>query len=164
MKTWFWRGMLAAAIAFPALSSVARAQQGDSCSGATLSGSFGFTMTGTIGVPSSPQLFADVGTQTFDGKSNTDVISTVSVNGTLYKSTLTGTYVVNQDCTGSFTLSGSSVPLSGTGGVVNIPPTHHYFVIVGGGAEFDFIPENSGSVRIGVGKKQFPSSQESRTD
>jgi|HubBroStandDraft_6_1064221.scaffolds.fasta_scaffold256628_2 hypothetical protein len=164
MHSWLSTRMMAAAIALAMPTCAAWAQDNDGCSSATLSGSFGFTLTGTIGVPSSPQLFADVGTQTFDGKSNTDVISTVSVNGTLYKSTLTGTYVVNQDCTGSFTLSGSSVPLSGTGGVVNIPPTHHYFVIVGGGAEFDFIPENSGSVRIGVGKKQFPSSQESRTD
>jgi hypothetical protein len=156
MKSWFWKGMLAAAIAFPALSSVAREQHGDSCSSATLSGSFGFTMTGTIGVPSSPQLFADVGTQTFDGTGNTDVNSIVSVNGTLFHSTLQGTYVVNQDCTGSFTLSGSSVPISGSGSTVNIPPTQHAFVIVGGGTEFDLIPENSGSVRVGIGKKQFP--------
>ena len=155
MKTWFWRGMLAAAIALLTLSHVARAQEGERCSNVTLRGSFGFRMTGNIGLPSSLVPFADVGKQTFDGNGNTEVASIVSVNGVLFSSTLTGTYAVNQDCTGSFTLSGSSVPLSGSGGVVNSPPTQHHFVIVGGGMEFYLIPENPGSVRIGVGKKQF---------
>jgi hypothetical protein len=156
MNTWFWRGILAATMALSALSSLAHADEGGGCSDATLEGSFGFTMTGTVGLPSSPLLFADVGRQTFDGTGNTDVNSIVSVNGTLFHSTLQGTYVVNQDCTGSFTLSGSSVPISGSGSTVNIPPTQHAFVIVGGGTEFDLIPENSGSVRVGIGKKQFP--------
>src|SRR5215472_2860563 len=119
MKTWFWRGMLAA-VALLALSHVARAQERERCSNATLKGSFGWRMTGTIGLPSSPVPFAGVGKQTFDGNGNTELADVVSVNGVLYSSTLTGTYAVNQDCTGSFTLSGPSVPLSGSGGVVNI--------------------------------------------
>ena len=151
MKRRLWRAVLLAAIALPTLGSVARAQ----CSIATLGGSFGVRITGTLGLPSSPVLFAAVGRQTFDGNGNTDLADIASVNGVLFKSTLAGTYVVNQDCTGSFTISGSSVPLSGTGGVVNIPPIQHAFVIVGGGSEYELIPENSGSVRVGVGKKQL---------
>jgi hypothetical protein len=48
MKSWLWNGMLAAAIALPALSGVARAQitDKDGCSDATLKGDYAFAVTG----------------------------------------------------------------------------------------------------------------------
>jgi hypothetical protein len=47
MKSWVRRGMLAAAIALPALSGVARAQSndGDGCTNATLRGDYAFSVT-----------------------------------------------------------------------------------------------------------------------
>jgi hypothetical protein len=48
MKTWLWTGMLAAAIALPALRGVARAQStdNDGCTNATLKGDYAFAVTG----------------------------------------------------------------------------------------------------------------------
>src|SRR5260370_16835256 len=47
MKSWLWKGMLAAAIALPALSGVARAQitDKDGCSDATLKADYAFALT-----------------------------------------------------------------------------------------------------------------------
>jgi hypothetical protein len=47
MKSWLWNGMLAAAIALPALSDVAWAQSNDNdgCTNATLKGDYAFAVT-----------------------------------------------------------------------------------------------------------------------
>jgi hypothetical protein len=65
---------------------------------ATLRGTYLSHGTGTIaGGPISA-----VGTATYDGNGNTSNTFTASVNGTILKSvTVTGTYTVNPDCTGS---------------------------------------------------------------
>jgi len=122
------------------------AQAQPSCSNASLSGSFGYTNTGTIVTPPLG-LFAGVGRQTFDGKGNTEATATVSVNGEIYQSTIKGTYVVNPDCTGSMTLSVSAGGQHFTNQVD--------FVIVRGGTEFEAINKDSGSVITTVGKKQL---------
>jgi hypothetical protein len=44
MKSWFWKGMLAAAIALPALSGVAQADD-FGCSNAMLNGEYAFGVT-----------------------------------------------------------------------------------------------------------------------
>lgn len=121
------------------------AQAQPSCSNATLSGSFGYTNTGTLVTPPLG-LFAGVGRQTFDGKGKTEATATVSVNGEIYQAAIKGTYVVSQDCTGSMTLSGSAGGQQFT--------NHVDFVIVHGGTEFRAINKDSGSVLTTVGKKQ----------
>ena len=66
MKSWLFQGMLAAAIALPALSGVARAGDTDDfgCSAATLKGEYAFGVTNyTI-----PQVVA--GIKIFDGNGN----------------------------------------------------------------------------------------------
>ena len=85
MKNLLRRGVLAAAIVLPTLSSVARAQQGEGCSNATLSGTFGYRQTGTIALPSPGLLFAGVGRETFDGNGSTAVTAIASVNGEIYQ-------------------------------------------------------------------------------
>src|ERR1700724_2364834 len=64
MKSWLWKGMLAAAIALPALSGVARAQSSDNdgCTNATLKGDYAFSAINF----SVPQVV--VGIKNFDGK------------------------------------------------------------------------------------------------
>src|ERR1700726_1986133 len=65
MKSWLWKGMLAAAIALPALSGVARAAQStddDGCTNATLKGDYAFSVIDF----SVPQVV--VGIKNFDGK------------------------------------------------------------------------------------------------
>jgi hypothetical protein len=117
------------------------------CSNASLNGAFAYTNTGFIVAP--PPLagpFAGVGTQTFDGRGNTSASATVSQNGNILRVTITGTYTVNPDCTGSMTLLVSPVNVT----------SHVDFVIVRGGAEFRAINTDPGAAITTVGKKQFP--------
>jgi hypothetical protein len=131
-----------------AQSAVAQQQSGE-CSNANLQGSFGYTSTGTLTLAYVPPPFAgpfaEVGQQTFDGQGNTDATATLSANGNIMTVTITGTYTVNPDCTGSWTL--------------NIPAldatVHADFVIDDAGAEVRAIATDSGVVESRVYKKQF---------
>jgi hypothetical protein len=129
----------------------AQAGDGKGCSNATLTGTFVFTASGFLVAP--PQFagpFAGVGTQTFDGNGGTHATETVSQNGNILKVTITGTYTVNPDCTGSMTLNISSQnpPVSLT--------DHISFAIVDSGAGFQAIQTDPGVVVTGTGRKQFP--------
>ena len=42
-----------------------------------------------------------IGVETFDGAGNTTVTETASFNGFIVQTSISGTYTVNQDCTGS---------------------------------------------------------------
>ncbi|MBS0383278.1 MAG: hypothetical protein JSR56_12695 [Proteobacteria bacterium] len=100
------------AFAGPALAQGQPAKTGKVCSTATLRGGYGYTSTGTL-LPAyfPPSLtflagpFAEVGRQTFDGMGNTNAVASLSTNGNINQDvSIYGTYVVNQDCTGSMTL------------------------------------------------------------
>ena len=117
------------------------------CSNATLKGTFAYTMTGFITVPAFAGPFAETGTQTFDGNGATTASAMLSQNGNIFKVTITGTYTVNDDCTGTFTLQ--VAPLGITNRV--------FFVIDSGGNGFQSIEINpSLSVVTGTGRRQFP--------
>jgi hypothetical protein len=133
MKSWLWKGMLAAAIALPALSGIARAQStdNDGCTNATLKGDYAFSVIDF----SVPQVV--VGIKTFDGKGNFtqrdyigDSLRTTGQTDFSTEGQETGTYKVNADCTGSavINLNVSAVPPGTSHGVINI-----VFVISGGG-------------------------------
>jgi len=70
---------------------------------ATRHGTYMVLGTGTfVGVGA----YATVGEVTFDGNGNVQVHSSASVNGIIYEDVvLTGTYIINPDCTGSSILS-----------------------------------------------------------
>lgn len=101
---------------------------------AALSGTYVSHGTGTIiGVG----LISAVGTLTYDGKGNSVNTFTASVNGTIFRGvTVTGTYTVNRDCTGSLTQAN--------------PPQHYDFVVSQGGARVDWIGTDSGDVFSGT--------------
>jgi hypothetical protein len=133
------------------IAPLAQAGDGKGCSNATLAGTFVFTATGFLVAP--PQFagpFAGVGTQTFDGNGGTTATETVSQNGNILKVTITGTYTVNPDCTGSMTLNITSQnpPVSLT--------NHISFAIDDNGEEFRAIQTDPGVVVTGTGKRQFP--------
>src|SRR5271167_930653 len=108
------------------------------CSNATLHGSYGFTATGTVaGIGP----VAEVGRATFDGKGNSTRTGTRS-DGTT--ETVTGTYTVNPDCTGSGKDTGSSQ----AGEIPN-------FVIDDDGREIRSIVFGPGVVITVVATKQF---------
>src|SRR5260370_41522009 len=146
------------AIAFATVVSlgIAPQAQGDDkgCSNDHLTGTIGISATGSIVAP--PPIagpFANVGTQTFDGKGGTTGTATVSQNGNILKVTITGTYTVNPDCTGSITLNLSSQnpPLS--------LKTHAFFVIDDSGAEVRAIQTDPGAVPTVIGRGDGPANK-----
>jgi|HubBroStandDraft_1064217.scaffolds.fasta_scaffold117180_2 hypothetical protein len=129
------------------ISPTAKAQN-KGCSNATLQGTFAYTSTGTITSP--PDLagpVAEVGAQTFDGKGGTAATATLSSDGTILQLAITGTYTVNPDCTGTFTLQVVS-PFQATIDV--------FFVIDNGGDEFQAMETNPGFVITRIGRRLFP--------
>lgn len=131
-----------------ALGIVPMAQAADrGCSNASLTGTFAYTTTGFITAP--PSLagpFASVGTQTFDGKGATTAGAMVSQNGNIVPVTIAGTYTVNPDCTGTFTLQVSPVGIT----------THVFFVIDDSATAFRAIQTDPGVVVTGAARRQFP--------
>jgi hypothetical protein len=131
MKSRLRKGMLAATIALPALSSVAQAQStdDDGCTNATLKGDYAFVVG-----PSGPFV---VGIGRFDGKGNytqvdypADGLRTSNGNLTDFRMGETGSYAVNPDCTGSqeINLNAPGVPPGTSHGVIE-----NRLVISGGG-------------------------------
>lgn len=136
------------AVAALALSVAPTARAQDKgCSNASLQGTYGYTSTGTITAP--PDIagpIAEVGTQFFDGRGNTTATATLSSNGTIVPLTITGTYTVNPDCTGAFTLQ--VAPFGITVDVL--------FVIDDGWNEFRAIETDAGLVISRIGRKLYP--------
>ncbi len=128
------------------LSPAAKAQD-RGCSNATMHGTFAYTSTGAIATP--PEIagpFAETGTQTFDGAGGTTAAVTLSQNGNIVPVTVTGTYTVNSDCTGTMTLQVSPIAVT----------VHVLFVIQDGGDGFQAIETDAGLVITRVGRKLFP--------
>jgi len=118
------------------------------CSNASLTGTFAYTLTETvIAPPAIAGPSAEVGTQTFDGKGATTGTATLSANGTIFQLTFAGTYTVNPDCTGTFTLQIAGTPIT----------QHVFFVIDDSGAEFRAIETDAGFVGTRIARRQFPS-------
>lgn len=135
MKSWFSRGMLAAAIALPALSGVAWAAGTDDfgCSNATLNGEYAFGVTAYTppGLPNGPPEVV-TGIKVFDGKGNLTQRDyqgdNLAGDDFAPPGQETGTYQVNSDCTGSMVIN-LNVPVpTGSTGVIKI-----LFVISNGG-------------------------------
>jgi hypothetical protein len=119
------------------------------CSNASLYGTFAYTSTGSIATP--PAIagpFVEVGTQTFDGHGGTSAAAMSSQNGNISPLTVTGTYTVNSDCTGTMTLQ---VTFPG----VPTFPVDVYFVVDDSGDEFQAIETDSGLVITRVGRKLY---------
>lgn len=120
------------------------------CSNSALTGTFAVTDNGVITAPASlAGPFADVGTLTFDGKGNTSGTAMASQSGNIFQLSLTGTYTVNPDCTGTFSLNVA---------VVNPPmtlgPTTAFFVIADSGNSFQSISTSPGRVVTTIGRAQ----------
>jgi hypothetical protein len=107
MKRLFLRGILAAAIALPALSGAAWAGGKDDfgCSNATLTGLYMFAQSGYTTVSGSLVPEGVTGRDIFDGKGKFDSLATISIGGDIIQGDAApGTYTVNSDCTGTLTV------------------------------------------------------------
>lgn len=111
------------------------------CSNATLRGPYADQDTGTI-VGVGP--FAGVNVDSFDGKGNLTISGWSSVNGSVSQGVETGTYQVNPDCTGTYTVSGGGLTVDG------------FFVIAQDGNELQIVITDSGNVINCIARKQFP--------
>ena len=125
-----------------ALAAAPSARANERCSDATLDGTYADQDTGTI-VGVGP--FAGVNVDTFDGRGNLTIKGVSSVNGSVSPGTTTGTYHVNPDCTGTYTVKDSS------GDTFDA-----FFVISGGGKELRIVITDPGTVINCVARKQFP--------
>ena len=122
--------------------------ESDECSVSTLKGSFGIATSGSIVAFGPVGLIAEVGVIKFDGAGGVSQTTTLSSNGTILtnRSTISGSYEVNSDCTGDLSLV-LPVP-SGT-----ITSTSH-FVIVDHGKEIRLVNTGAGRVLLGNARKQ----------
>ena len=117
------------------------------CSARSLQGTYAYTSTGFIAAP--PEIagpFAEVGTQSFDGKGGTTASVTLSQNGNILPVTVVGTYTVNPDCTATATLQVSPIGVT----------VHVLFVIEDGGNAFQAIETDPGFVITRVGRRLYP--------
>lgn len=116
------------------------------CSNATLKGAFADKDTGFITAP--PALagpFAGVNTETYDGNGTLTGAGIVSLNGNIVPGTFTGTYHVNPDCTGTYTVQ-NSLGLT----------VHAFFVIDDGGNELQILITDPGTVITCIARRQYP--------
>lgn len=97
-----------AAVAALALSVAPTAKADDKgCSTASIIGTFAVTTTGFNVAAPDPvgPAFAQISMQTFDGNGGTTNAGMANTNGKVGQANNTGTYTVNPDCTGTFTLT-----------------------------------------------------------
>jgi hypothetical protein len=122
----------------------AKAERG--CSNGALKGAFAYTSTGFIVAAPIPALVgpsAEVGAQYFDGQGNVTFNFNASQNGSIGPGTATGSYTVNDDCTGTFTEATPDFT------------AHYNFVIDDSGAGFQAICQDAGVVVSRIARRQF---------
>lgn len=102
-----------------AFASAAQAQNENvGCSLSTVKGNYSVQGQGTVvaqlpGFPAPPFAFAEVALDSFDGAGNVSGNFIASVNGLTIPGTVTGTYTVNHDCTGTIKMqTNSGIPIN----------------------------------------------------
>ena len=138
---------IAAAITL-ALGAASTAKAVDrGCSNSSLNGTYGFTSTGVVvSPPENAGQDTEVGTQTFDGQGGTTATAMLSANGNIIPVSITGTYTVNSDCTGTQTLN---IPQFGV-------TIHVFFVITDNGDAFQGMETEKGFIVPRFARKIFP--------
>ena len=128
---------------FGGLTSTAKADD-KGCTNGSVQGTFAYTSSGSIASP--PEIagpFVEVGSQYFDGKGSTTATATLSQNGNILPITVTGSYTVNSDCTGTMTLQVAPIGVT----------VHVYFVVADSWNEFQAIETDAGLVITRFGRR-----------
>lgn len=126
------------------------------CNNKLIAGNYGFTIQGTkLGGLGFLGQQVGVAMAEFDGKGSFTQIDTVTVAGEVVSdfthTPATGTYTVNSDCTGTFTINFTD----------GRPPVTANLVVVGGGAEIETVVTSAGGAQgilatSSIGKRRFP--------
>jgi hypothetical protein len=82
---------------------LAPALQAEACSNAKAAGKWGFTLTGTLILPTGPVPGAAIGRLSIDASGNISGTEARNVGGGFANETVTGSWTVNADCTGTLT-------------------------------------------------------------
>jgi hypothetical protein len=129
-----------------AIAPTAKAQVNKGCNNATLLGTFAYTVTGSfVAAPAPLGLYAEAGAQTFDGNGGTATAGMSNNNGNVSPSITSGTYTVNADCTGTFSLQ--------------IAPgiaSHYFFVIANNGSAYQAVCLDPVAVITRIGTRLYP--------
>jgi hypothetical protein len=78
---------------------------GNKCTLASLKGGYGLYGQGTAIIGTQVAQEVDIGIFTADGKGNLVGSVTISLNGTIIRTKITGSYLVNVDCTATVTIN-----------------------------------------------------------
>jgi hypothetical protein len=137
------------------LSTASAQSDSKACNNELIRGNYGFTVQGVklggMG-PTGQQI--GVAMTEFDGKGNLTQIDTVTIDGKVVAdfthTPATGSYEVNPNCTGTFTIKFTD----------GRPPVTAAFVVVYGGAEIDTVVTSAGGAQGilatgSVGKRRF---------
>ena len=118
------------------------------CSNASLNGGFADKDIGWVipGANAAPIPFAGINAITFDGNGNMTATGFGSFGGNTAPQTETGTYKVNPDCTGTYTVTINPGALT----------VHAYFVLDDNLDELQIIITDAGNVITCVARRQFP--------
>jgi hypothetical protein len=137
-----------AAITVLGLGISSPAQAADKgCSNATVRGSYSQNGSGVVvAPPDQAGPFANVGTLVFDGNGGLTGTLIANSNGSSSPATETGTYTVNSDCTGTYTVQIAPFGIT----------SQAFFAIDTNGDELEIIVTDPGSVITCVAKKLFP--------
>ena len=140
------KAMTVVAVFALALTAAPAAKAADrDCSNATLRGTYSDQDTGTI-VGVGP--FAGVNVDRFDGIGHMTINGLSSRMGSVSTGLETGTYTVNRDCTGTYTVEGGGLTIDG------------FFVIGQDGNELQIVITDPGNVINCIARKQFPEHHE----
>jgi hypothetical protein len=149
--------IVVAAVTVLALAALAPASANAAvCTNKMLAGAYGVTVQGTklAGVGFVGQQVG-VALATYDGNGNFTQIDTVTIAGNVVSdfthTPATGTYTVNSDCTGTFTINFTD----------GRPTVVTNFVLVDSGNEIDSVVISAGGAQgilatSSIGKKRFP--------
>jgi hypothetical protein len=121
-------------------------------SNASLSGGYSFANSGETLGPGSIK-FAEVGAITFDGAGGFKGNATMNDGGTICTATVTGTYSINADGSGSATLTQTPDAASAAHGctTINFPVA---LALSGGGAQVQFVETSGTEIASGLALKQ----------
>lgn len=116
------------------------------CDATSFTGAYGYKWSGFVYDNQGYTYYLGaVGRMVSDGAGSLTGSHTYSFDGTIVKQQYTGTYTVNEDCTGTITLT---TPNAGS--------SHFDFVIVNSGAEVDVVQTDAYFVLTGELKRQNP--------